>query len=152
MNCPRCWKTVPPESAFCLHCGHEMAATQVAPRAVTPIPPQQIPPQHQQPQPQGRTQSWTPVMVVLIVVALVAGVVGIVALVTSAFLQSSPSQATPAGPTPRTVVVYVTPTPTPKPTPEDPRPARASRIKFGRGDTTASVLGIRPTLNFTITI
>ena len=82
-------------------------------------------------------------MVVLVLVALVAGVVGIVALVTGSLLQSSPSQATPAAPTPRTVVVYATPTPTltPKANPEHPRPARSSRIKFGRGDTTATVLG-----------
>jgi hypothetical protein len=48
------------------------------------------------------------------------------------------------------VVVYVTPTqtPTPKPTPEEPRPARISRIKFGRGDTTASVLGNKADFEF----
>ena len=140
MNCPRCWKSVPPESAFCLHCGYEIAATQVVPRAVTPITRE-----HQQ----ERAQGWTPVMVVLIVVALVAGVVGIVALVTSSSLQPAQSRAIPVKPTPRTVVVYVTPTPTPTPAPTTaPQPSRTSRIKFGRGDTAATVLGNKSDLEF----
>jgi hypothetical protein len=88
-------------------------------------------------------------MVVLIVVALVAGIVGIVALVTSSFLQPFQSQAIPAKPTPRAVVVYVTPTPTPVPTPTtESQPSRTSRIKFGKGDTTATLLGNKTEFDF----
>ena len=148
MKCPRCWNDVPPYSAYCLHCGHELAATQVTPRSVTPIP---------QPQ-QERPQGWTPGMIVLIVVAIVAGVVGSVALIAGAMLRRSPQQQVrpapaPNSPTPRTVVIYATPSPSATPSPPPavevaPQPSKTSRIKFGRGGTTSTVQGTKTTFDF----
>ena len=44
MKCPECWNDLPAQSAFCLHCGHEIASTRASPRQVVPIePPRSVP-------------------------------------------------------------------------------------------------------------
>ncbi|MDT7541835.1 MAG: hypothetical protein QOE33_1739 [Acidobacteriota bacterium] len=130
MQCPRCWQDVPQHSAFCLHCGHEIASTLVAPRRVEPLSTTK---EHH--------QGWTPTMIVLIIVAIVAGLVGCVAIIVSSFSQSAPAQHTQNNTTTNTpsskVVNSVSPTPIdrnsnsdpslmPSPTPRQNAPALSS--------------------------
>ena len=138
MRCPKCWNDVPERSAYCLHCGHEIAATQVTARPVEPIRPTAQP-----------ARGWTPGMIVLVVLAASAGLVGSVALILSSANRSAPIQQAQKGNDGQRAASPV-PTPTPMPTPTTravvvnvppPPQAPAARITFAPGEVSAVVRG-----------
>lgn len=118
MQCPECWHHVPAQSAFCNHCGHELARTRVAPQQVVPIKQS-----HLTPRP---TAKWSrPGSALAIMVWLFVAIICVGAGVfiydhwpqheeSSRRTQSStyePKLSAPA----RTVTTYLPPTPEPTP-------------------------------------